>query len=146
MINLFAATGHIHYAKSARLYLQMILELPNDHPWLYKCFTEQGFPAVRRSNRHWAGLWTDLIIEQVTMRSIKSRGGLTRGSGITETVRLQWIYSMHRCALIHDMTTLTNTKHKTSEQHIYLSISRSNRDFKDFVKSRNGLISMNPSI
>ena len=135
MINLFAATGHIHYAKSARLYLQMMLELPNDHPWLYKCFTEQGFHAVRRSNRHWAGLWTDLIIEQVMMRSIKSRGGLTRGRGITETVRLQWIYSMHRCAGIHDaMTTLTNTKHKTSEQHVDLSISRSNRDFKDLCK------------
>ena len=95
MLNVFAATGHVHYAKSARFYLQMMLELPNDHPWLYKCFTEQGFHAVRRSSRHWAGLWTDLFIEQVLMRSIKSRGGLTRGRGITETVRLQWIYTMH---------------------------------------------------
>ena len=30
MLNVFAATGHVHYAKSARLYLQMMLELPND--------------------------------------------------------------------------------------------------------------------
>ena len=50
MLNVFAATGHVHYAKNARLYLQMMLELPNDHPWLYKCFTEQGFHAVRRSS------------------------------------------------------------------------------------------------
>ena len=35
MINLFAATGHINYAKSARLYLQIMLELPVTHPWLY---------------------------------------------------------------------------------------------------------------
>ena len=69
------------------------------------------------------------------MRSIKSRGGLTRGRGITETVRLQWIYTMHRCAGIHNaMTALTNTKHTTSEQHIDLSGSRSNRDFKDLSK------------
>ena len=71
MLNVFAATGHVHYAKSARLYLQMMLELPNDHPWLYKCFTEQGFHAVRRSSRHWAGLWTDLIIEHDPSRVVE---------------------------------------------------------------------------
>jgi len=75
MLNLFAATGHINYAKSARLYLQLMLELPDDFPWLHEMFVNQGFHAVRRSNRYWAGLSTDLIIEQVLMRSIKSRGG-----------------------------------------------------------------------
>ena len=66
------------------------------------------------------------------MRSIKSRGGLTRGRGVTESVRMQWIYSMHKCAGIHDaMTTITNFKHTTSEQHIELGTSRSKRDFKD---------------
>ena len=66
------------------------------------------------------------------MRSIKSRGGLTRGRGITETVRLQWIYSMHKCAGVHDaMTTITSLKHRTSDQHVELGISRSKRDFKD---------------
>ena len=34
MLNVFAA-GHFNYAKSARLYLQMMLELPSSHPWLY---------------------------------------------------------------------------------------------------------------
>ena len=132
MLNLFAATGHINYAKSARLYLQLMQELQTDHPWLYHCFTEQGFHTVRRSNRFWAGIWTDLTIEQVMMRSIKSRGGLTRGRGVTETVHLQWIYSMHKCAGIHDaMTSMTNAKHQTSEQHMELGTSRSNRDFAD---------------
>ncbi len=132
MLNLFAATGHINYAKSSRLYLQLMRELPTDHPWLYECFIKQGFHAVRRSSRYWAGLWTDLIIEQVLMRSIKSRGGLTRGRGITESVRLQWVYSLHKCAGVHDaMTTTTNLKHKTSDQHIELGTSRSKRDFED---------------
>ena len=35
MLNLFAATGHINYAKSARLYLQTMQCLQFDHPWLY---------------------------------------------------------------------------------------------------------------
>ena len=132
MLNLFAATGHINYAKSSRLYLQLMFDLPKDHPWLYNCFQEHGFQVVRRSNRFWAGLWTDLTIEQVMMRSIKSRGGLTRGRGVTETVLLQWILSMHKYAAVHEaMTSVTNAKHKTSEQHVELGESRSNRDYSD---------------
>ena len=117
MLNLFAATGHIiNYAKSARFYLQLMQNLPNDHPWLHQCFINKGFHTIRRSNRFWAGLWTDLVIEQVMMRSIKSRGGLTRGRGLTDSVRHQWIYSMHKCAGVHNsMTTLTNLKSSTSE-------------------------------
>ena len=36
MLNLFAATGHIDYAKSSRLYLQLMMQLPSDYPWLYQ--------------------------------------------------------------------------------------------------------------
>ena len=46
MMNLFAATGHVNYAKSSRLYLQLMLELPTDHPWLHHCFIELGFHTV----------------------------------------------------------------------------------------------------
>ena len=34
MLNLFACTGHNMYAKGCRLYLQMMMDLPNSHPWL----------------------------------------------------------------------------------------------------------------
>ena len=102
MINLFAASGHIHYAKSARLYLQQILELYTNYTWVYDNFVNSGYHTVRRSDRFWAGLWTDLIIEQVMMRSHKSRGGLSGGRGVTESVHMMWIHSMHRCAGIHN--------------------------------------------
>jgi hypothetical protein len=82
MLNLFAATGHINYAKCARLYLQMMLHLPETHPWLPEQFSK-GNHAVRRSDRYWAGLSTDLVIEQVMMRAVKSRGGLTHGRGMS---------------------------------------------------------------
>ena len=32
MMNLFAATGHHNYAKSTRVYLQMMVDLPKSHP------------------------------------------------------------------------------------------------------------------
>ena len=35
MLNLFSATAHFQYAKSAKLYLQLMDELPIDFPWLY---------------------------------------------------------------------------------------------------------------
>ena len=60
------------------------------------------------------GLWTDIVIEQDLMRSLESRGGLTRGRGMTESVRKLWVYSMHACAAIHDaMTSLTGKHHTT---------------------------------
>ena len=55
MINLFAATGHINYAKSARIYLQLMLELPTTHSWLNEQFTD-GMLVIRKSNRFWAVL------------------------------------------------------------------------------------------
>ena len=85
-LNLFAATCYLHYAKSARLYVQEMLKLPSTHPWLHRKFVE-GYHTVQGSERSWAGLWTDIVIEQVLMRSLKSRGGLTRGRGMTESVR-----------------------------------------------------------
>ncbi|MES9882369.1 MAG: hypothetical protein ABW185_15970 [Sedimenticola sp.] len=134
-LNLFAATGHMHYAKSARLYLQTMRELPQSHTWLYNRFSEEGYHTVRRSDRLWAGLWTDLVIEQVMMRSLKSRGGLTRGRGMTESVRQQWVYSLHACAAVHDaMSSLTGKQHTTSEQHVDFGKARREHDWKDMVK------------
>ena len=78
MLNLFAATGHIHYAKSARLYQQKMIILEFDFPWVHNKFVSEGYQTVIRSSRFWAGLWTDGTIEEVMMSSIKRRGGLTR--------------------------------------------------------------------
>ena len=63
MLNLFAASGHINYAKSALLYIQQMRALHETHPWLHHSFIN-GSHAVRRSARNWAGLWSDSVIEQ----------------------------------------------------------------------------------
>ena len=63
MLPLFAATGHANYAKSARIYVQEMRLLPKKNPWLYQQFLD-GNPTIRRSNRFWAGLSPDLVIEQ----------------------------------------------------------------------------------
>ena len=82
MLPYMAASGHNLYTKYVRVYLQQMSNLKADHPDVQLCFDE-GFHVIRRSNCLWAGFSSDLIIEQVLMRSLKS-GGLTRGRGMTE--------------------------------------------------------------
>ena len=138
MIDLFAATGHVNYCKCARLYLQQMLHLERTYPWLYPKFSEHGYHTVRRSERFWAGLWTDLVIEQVLIRGLKSRGGLTRGRGVSESVRLIWVKTMHRCASVHNAKiSIKNVLHKISEQQTELAQSRKKRDNDDLMKINN---------
>ena len=79
----YMAAGHNLYTKSAQLYLQSMVRLESEHPVVYQKLID-GFHVVRRSDRKWAGLSKDLVIEQVLMRSMKTSGGLTRGRGMTE--------------------------------------------------------------
>ena len=66
------------------------------------------------------------------MKAIKSRGGMTRGRGMTESVRLQWVHTMHIFAQINEaMSQITKTKSKTSEQHVDIRTARRERDEKD---------------
>lgn len=96
--------------QSARLCLQLMIDLPVRHPWLHKKFKHCGFHSVWRSDRYWLGLSTDLAIEQVLMKAVKSRGGLTHGRGLTDSVRLLCVCSMHKCVSIHAaLATLTGT-------------------------------------
>ena len=97
MLPYLAASGHNLYVKCARLYLQSMNNFRDDHPAVYRDFVS-GLHVVRRSDRPWAGLSTDLVIEQVLMRSLKTSGGLTRGRGFTEQQRLIWLLSMPACA------------------------------------------------
>jgi len=69
------------------------------------------------------------------MASMKNRGGLTHGRGLTDSVRAQRVGTMHQRASIHDaMMTLTGKGHMTSEQHVDLSKSRQSGDQADIGK------------
>ena len=76
MLNLFAAASKLR--KSGRLYLQSMDTFPEQNLCLQQCFQEIGHHAVI-IERYWTGIWSDLVIEQVLMRSVRSRGGLSRG-------------------------------------------------------------------
>jgi len=69
------------------------------------------------------------------MRSLKSRGGLSHGRGLTESVRSMWVYTMHSCADIHGaMTEVTQLKHTATTEHKEMGATRTKRDVTDLSK------------
>ena len=79
------------------------------------------------------------------MRSIKTRGRLTRGRGMSEDVRHLWVLSMSDSALIHQaMTEATGVAVKSSEQHVEMGITRRSRDHRDCQKFLEWLQQRNP--
>lgn len=96
MLPYFAASGHSLYLKAASIYLKNKRTLNVDHPDVYQKFMSEHH-VIRRTQKYWSGLSTDLTIERVLMRSIKSTWGLTRGRGLSENLRLQRLLSMPAC-------------------------------------------------
>ena len=72
MLPYFAAAGHHLYLKSGYIYLQQMASLRLSHPDVHQLFMN-GQHVVRRNERFWAGLPTDLVIEQILMRSVRVR-------------------------------------------------------------------------
>lgn len=66
------------------------------------------------------------------MRSLKSAGGLTRGTGFGEVQRSVWLKSMPSCAAINGaMQSFSCKALETSEQHKEIGMSRKKRDTED---------------
>ncbi|XP_068675446.1 uncharacterized protein [Montipora foliosa] len=144
MLPYLAASGHNLYVKCARLYLQSMSDLRTDRPDVYRAFTS-GLHVARRSDRFWAGLSIDLVIEKVLMRNLKTGGGLTRGRGLTEQQRLIWLLSMPACAETnHIMQELTGVQFNSGEQNKDMSKARQIRDMKDTVTILRALAAHNP--
>ena len=102
-----------------------------DHPEVYQHF-QNGLHVIRRSERYWAGLSTDLVIEQVLMRNMKTSGGLTRGRGMTEQQRVIWSLALPACAEVNRaMQELTGVLFNSGEQNQDMTQSRQVRDWKD---------------
>lgn len=144
ILPIVAAAGHVNYLKSLYLYLQNMFNLSSKNAKVHKLFQEGKF-VIRRSDQFWGGLGSDLVIEQVLMRSLKSRGGLTRGSGLTENQRSTWLFSMPICSTYNlAMQEYADVIMQSSEQHKELRGSRQNRDSNDIKTVLNMLKPISP--
>ena len=146
MLPYLAAAGHNLYAKSLSIYLENMNNLSVTHPDVYKHF-EEGKHVIRRSNKEWGGLSTDLVIEQELMRSLKTSGGLTRGSGMSETQRNIWVLSRPTCGQVNiAMQNVTGVHQNSREQIRDFANSRQQRDFEDCNTIKRYLSDHNPFI
>ncbi|GFO36677.1 endoglucanase [Plakobranchus ocellatus] len=100
---------------------------------------------TERIIRFWAELSTDLVIEQTLMRSMKSVGGLTRGRGMGDSQRPQWLLSRPACADMNSaMQEVTGSENTTRGQHAESSQFRMRRDDEDMRSFLNFLLSRDP--
>ncbi|GFR65220.1 hypothetical protein ElyMa_005525200 [Elysia marginata] len=120
--------------------------LQEQHPEVFSVFSA-GHHVLRRSDRFWAGLSPDLVIEQTLMRSVKSIGGLTHGRGMGGLQRTLWLLSRPACADMNSaMKQVTGNDNATLCQHAESSQSRLKRDDKDVRSLLNYLLSRNPFV
>jgi hypothetical protein len=68
------------------------------------------------------------------MRSVKSTGGLTRGQGMGEAQRTQWLLVMPVCAEYNNaMQYVTGAGYRSSDQHVETTNARQGKDNKDIL-------------
>ena len=91
--------------------------------------------GIRKSERVWSGLSHDLMIEQTLRRSLKSTGGLTRGTGFKDMQRNVYLYSRAPCAKISAaIEEFTGKKNTTRNKHNEMNNSCKTRDTNDYLK------------
>ena len=139
-----AASGHNFYTKSGMLYLQQMSNILTQHPGVQQHFSE-GLHLIRKSNHLWAGLSSDLVIEQVLMRSLKTSGGLTQGHRMTENQCLLWQLSRPACAEVNQaMQELTGVNYNTGEQNKDMTAERQACNWKGTLTVHQYLQERNP--
>ena len=143
-LHLKSLSGHHLYAKSGYIHLKHMSKLDKSHCEVYSKFVE-AYHIVRRSDRFWAGLSSDLIIEQDLLRSIKTTGGLTRGCGMTELQRTEYLLSTPACVDVNlAMQDITKVKYENSEQHKETTKARVIKDYTDATTICRYLSERNP--
>ena len=86
-LTVFAAAGHFNYLQSAHYYLQQMSILEESTPTFIESSLMVFMLFVGAISAGLKVLSSDLVIEQTLIRSLKSTGGLTRGSGMTEDTK-----------------------------------------------------------
>ena len=115
----FHAAGRLQYAKSSQVYLQTMEDLEEKMPSEnFNFFSHNGYFTIRHTSKFWSGVWSDMTIEQVLMRAMKTNGGLTRGRQISDSTFGQWVRAVPLCIpMCEALEELAGTHCETSDQH-----------------------------
>lgn len=149
MLPVYHAAGHSNYVRAMQIYLQQMSTLQDKmDPNEYRLFTEEGHFTVRRTDKAWAGIWTDMTIEQMLMRTIHTGAqGLSHGRGMTSSVMTRFLKGMpYAIEIMNQLEDYVNIKWESSDQHVDLTPARQKRDtsdkdiFKAWLRAHNPFI------
>lgn len=128
MLDIFAAAGHHHYAKGARLYCQLMKQLESlpKYKQIFERFIVHGNHVVRYSCHDWSGTWCDICIEQRLMKAAKSEGGLSRGRMKSDSGHKCWVQTLNHFSDVNQRMEEGVKKH--GPLHKDLSKTRMMRD------------------
>lgn len=91
--------------------------------------------TIRRSDKIWCGIWEDMTIELVLMRTVKTKGGLTHGRGMSKNVILCWMSGMPAsCNVTDAIESFSGVFSEPSDQHAQLRESHQIREKRDVKK------------
>lgn len=129
MIPFFHVSGHLHYAESAHLYLQDMLNIERDlGPIEFEKFSKNC--SLRKSNAFWSGIPIDQTMEH-HIRDLKSKTGII-ARGITNSVISKWIVTTSvQLEIISALLKHCNIETGTTHQHVDSRPARVERNKKD---------------
>ena len=82
----------------------------------------QGNHTVRQTSKKWSGIWSDLSIEEILMKSLKGRSGVA-SRGISTNVMCVWTQTMHRCPKVTDtVSSILLTKNVRSSTRTFFQL------------------------
>ena len=105
MLDIFAADGHQNYAKSARLYVQIMLKYGEgspEHQAVFQSFKMTGNIVVRYSSLGWSRIWGEFCIEYKMVKTSKSNDIYSVGLFCNhESVHRCWIQTLSHLSWIN---------------------------------------------
>lgn len=149
MLPVYHAAGHSNYVRAIQIYLQQMSKLQDImDPEEYRLFTEQGHFTIRRTEKAWAGIWTDMTIEQMLMRTIHTGAqGLSHGRGMTSSVMTRFLEGMpYAIEIMNQLEEYVSIKWESSDQHVDVTPARQKRDENDRQTFKTWFQTHNPFI
>ena len=100
--------------------------MPEDQ---YATYIRAGYFTIRRSDRFWAGIFSDQTVEQILMRNLKAPGGLAHGRGVTESLQAKFVHAIPRCIPIcNALEDFRGVHSVSSDQHRNLRAATEAKD------------------
>lgn len=146
MLPVFHASGHFANAKCGQMYLQDAEALSQtmsvDEYYLY---ADQGYFTIRRSDKPWSGICSDMMIETTLNRFFGT--DLRHGRGVTPSVVTKYLSAMPTAvAIMEGLEEYLDVRSASSEQHADLSKSRRKCDLDDVNDFMNWLDDHDPFV